>query len=72
MAPKKRKVETDDDAGEGSSKAAPQETTSQRENRQLKEKTDKYVEPAQVRDAALSKSCVVMSCVRATYTDTTT
>ena len=61
MGPRKRKVEADDDAGEGSStKAAPKETSGQKDARLLREKTDKYVEPAKVRDAALSKSSVIL------------
>lgn len=68
MGPKRKAKEVadvpdDDNAGEGSStKAAPKETSAQKDQRLLKEKTDKYVEPAKVLDAALSKSDVMISC----------
>jgi hypothetical protein len=63
MSSSKRKAEPDDNAGEGSStKAAPKETTGQKDIRMLKEKTDKYVESAKDRDAALGKSGVMISC----------
>lgn len=46
----------EDNAGEGSSKTAPQETRAQKDARQLKEKTDKYYTAARERDTAPGKS----------------
>jgi hypothetical protein len=66
MAPKRKAEEVadvpdDDNAGEGSStKAAPKETSGQKDARKLRERTDKYVDPAKVLDDALGKSDEMM------------
>ncbi|KAM0719967.1 hypothetical protein Q7P37_004102 [Cladosporium fusiforme] len=61
MGPKKTKRAEpddgfDDNAGEGSSKAAPKESARERQARLLREKTDKFVDPARERDKNLKDS----------------